>query len=328
MISIYWNNGIIIKINDFEIILDPITNVNKNSSIFISHAHKDHIYGLLNEYCLKYSTPQTIAIGEVLINKKIKNIVPCNYGESIKFHNLELQLINSGHVFGSAALIIRSKDVTLLYTGDFNFTKTLIQEAISPIECDIMIVEATYGKPGMVFPPREEVYLDIISWVAKTINNGFLPILLVYPLGKAQEITKLFNKFSSIPVVTHPKISKINEVVRNFGENLIFYDLNEDGKELVDSRDCVVLFPFSYNTNRLRIKYPNSKIGIVTGWAILYKNIKNADISFPLSSHADYPQLINFISKCNPKKVFTVYGYTKELARSLRKIGIDARSII
>ncbi len=328
MIAIYWDNGVVVRANNFEIMLDPVIKTNKNSSIFISHAHRDHIYGLLNEYCLKYTTPQTIAIGEVLINKKIKNVLPCSYGERIEIQNLELQLINSGHVFGSASLIIRNKDVTLLYTGDFNFTKSLIQEAISPVECDIMIVEATYGKPGIVFPPREEVYVDIISWTAKIINNGFLPILLVYPLGKAQEITKLFNKFSSIPVVTHSRISKINEVIRSFGEDLIFYDLSEDGKELIESKDCVVLFPYNYNVDKLRAKYPNSKIGVITGWAAIYKNIKNTDISFPLSSHSDYPQLINFISKCNPKKVFTIHGYAKELAKSLRKIGIDAKSII
>jgi len=33
-------------------------------------------------------------------------------------------------------------------------------------------VEATYGSPRYIFPPREEVYARIISWILGTINRG------------------------------------------------------------------------------------------------------------------------------------------------------------
>ncbi|MCS7097568.1 MAG: MBL fold metallo-hydrolase [Candidatus Methanomethyliaceae archaeon] len=324
MLKASWNNGISIKTDNIELILDPI----KESELpsFVSHAHRDHICGLRSDYCIKISTIPTISIGELILKKKIKNAIPCNYGEPIDFHELELQLINSGHVFGSASLILKDRDVTLLYTGDLNFTDSLIQKAISPHECDILIIETTYGRPGIVFPPREQIYLDIIQWAAKTITEKHLPILLVYPLGKAQEITKLFNLYTSIPVVSHPSISRINFIFREFGNDLIYYDILNYGDEIIKSGDCVCLFPSNYNISLLKSKYPNSKIAIVTGWAAVYKFI-NFDACFPLSSHADYPQLIDFTLSCRPKKVFTIHGYAREFASRLTKMGIEAHPI-
>ncbi|MEM2525289.1 MAG: MBL fold metallo-hydrolase [Candidatus Methanomethylicaceae archaeon] len=324
MFEVCWNNGVIFSSNKMKIILDPIRPSKFPS--FISHAHKDHITGLKNDNCIKISTIQTISLGEAILNKKIKNVISCNYGESMNYHELNFKLLNSGHVFGSASIFIEYKDVTLLYTGDFNFTDSLIQKAITPVECDILIIETTYGRPGIIFPPREQIYLDILQWTAKTITENYLPILLVYPLGKAQEITKLFNIYSSIPVVSHPKISKINSIVKSFGSELIYYDLEDYGEELLKSKDCVCLFPSTYNLNILKSKYPNSKIAIVTGWAMVYK-LNGFDACFPLSSHADYSQLINFTLSCKPKRVYTLHGYSKEFASKLSKMGIKAHSL-
>lgn len=324
MLKVHWDNGVVVSSNRMRITLDPVKPSEFPS--FISHAHKDHISGLKSDNSTKISTTQTISLGEAILNKKIKNAIPCNYGESVRYHELTFKLINSGHVFGSASIFIEDGDVTLLYTGDFNFTDSLIQKAITPVECDVLIVETTYGRPGIVFPPREQIYLDILQWAAKTITENRLPILLVYPLGKAQEVTKLFNMYSSIPVVSHPKISKINSIVKSFGVDLIFYDMLDYGEELMKSGDCVCLFPSTYKLSVLKSKYPNSRIAIVTGWAAVY-DLNGFDARFPLSSHADYVQLINFTLSCRPRKVYTLHGYAKEFASKLIKMGIEARPL-
>lgn len=327
LFRVSWSNGVLVE-NDFKrILLDPLKVNNSAESLFISHAHKDHTCGFLDGSKLKYSTPQTVALFENIANKRVKNVASCAYGQPLDLHKMELRIVNSGHVFGSGALVLRDDDVTFLYTGDFNFTDSLTQKAIAPIECDIMVIETTYGKPNFSFPPRYEIYYDIIEWAAKTIKENHMPTFLVYPIGKAQEITKLFNSFTSIPVVTHPTISKVNEVINKFGDDLIYYDMLTDGLELINSKNCVCLFPSIYNPKSLRSAYPNAKIAITTGWALLYKLNKNINAAFPLSGHADFPQLTRFVSKCNPKKVFTIHGYSNEFATILKKMGIDAKPL-
>lgn len=324
LFKVSWNDGVVVENAFIRVILDPLKLNKSANAVFISHAHKDHIRGLLDDNKLKYSTPQTIALSETLTNRKIKNVISCNYGQPLNLHNLELVVINSGHVFGSGSLILRDRDVTFFYTGDFNFTDTLTQKAIDPVECDIMVVETTYGKPNFSFPSREEVYYEIIEWTATTITENRLPIFLVYPLGKAQEIIKIFNLFTSIPVVTHPTISKINQVINKFGNDLAFYDMLTDGPDLINSKNCVCLFPATCNPRSVRLSFPGSKIAMATGWAISYKYNRSFDAVFPLSGHADFPQLMRFVRKCRPKKVFTIHGHAKEFAKELKKVGIDA----
>jgi hypothetical protein len=81
--------------------------------------------------------------------------------------------------------------------------------------------------------------------------------------------------------------------------------------------------------------YPNYALGsaaiknqspaIATGWAVRFKRRGGA---FPLSSHADFPQLLSFIKNSKPKRVFTCFGSSLDLANILqRKLGLEARPL-
>ena len=326
MVRISWESGVVVKTESSKLILDPINHIGSANCAFISHAHRDHTGAFIDTKKTKYSTKETIAIFEAITEKKVRNAVPCAYGKPLKLHQSELKIINSGHVFGSGSLLLNEKGVTFLYTGDFNFTDTLTQKAITPQECDIMVVETTYGRPNFLFPSREEVYDSIVNWAAKTIMDGDLPCILAYPVGKAQEVTKLFNLYTSIPVVTHPSITRTNSTVNAFGGDLTYYDLLREGEELIRSKSCVCLFPTSYHPRTLKMVYRDARVAIVTGWAMSFGK-RSADDAFVLSSHADYGQLMGFVKACAPKKVFTIHGYAEDFANKLKREGIEAKPL-
>ena len=53
-------------------------------------------------------------------------------------------------------------------------------------------------------------------------------------MGKAQEIIKIFNEFTNIPVVTSESISRINTAYEKNGVKLKYVDfMSEEGKELL-----------------------------------------------------------------------------------------------
>jgi Cft2 family RNA processing exonuclease len=326
MIHVSWENGVVVDTTSSRLILDPINNIGSADCAFISHAHRDHTGAFIDTRKTKYSTKETIALFEAITQKKVKNVISCAYGKPLRVHQSELKIINSGHVFGSGSLLLKEDAVTFFYTGDFNFTDTLTQKAITPQECDIMVVETTYGRPNFIFPPREDVYDSIVDWAAKTIMEGDLPCILVYPVGKAQEVTKLFNLYTSIPVVTHPSITRTNSTINTFGWDLTYYDLSREGEELVKSKSCVCLFPTSYHPRTLKMVYRCARVAIVTGWALSFGK-RSADDSFVLSSHADYSQLMQFIRACKPKKIFTIHGYAEDFANKLKRDGIEANPL-
>lgn len=326
MVKVTWDNGIAVETKDARLILDPRNHIGHYDYAFISHAHRDHTGAFIDSRKPKYSTSETISLFEAISNKKVRNTVPCAYGKSVSIHKTCLSIINSGHVFGSGALVLQEDDVTFLYTGDFNYVDSLTQKAMTPYKCDILVVETTYGQPNYLFPPREEIYDNIANWAARTIMQGELPFILVYPVGKAQEITRLFNVFTSIPVVTHPAITRVNDAVNSFNADLVYYDLAKEGEELMRSKSCVCLFPTSYSPKALRTVYTDARIATVTGWALSF-GPRSADESFVLSSHADYSQLLSFVKDCSPKTVYTVHGYAEQFAQKVRNLGMDGKPL-
>jgi Cft2 family RNA processing exonuclease len=323
LFSVKWQNGVLVESNGLSMVLDPMKKVGSASFAFISHAHMDHTHAFTDSNKIKYSTKETAALYEAVADRKTKNVVSCTYGQSLCVHETRLKVVNSGHVFGSAALLLTSGDVTFFYTGDFNFTDSLTQNAISPQECDILVIETTYGRPDFVFPSREDVYDQIVQWAASTIMRGDVPCFLVYPVGKAQEVTRLFNLFTSIPVVTHPSITRANGIVNSFGGDLAFYDLAGAGEEILKSGNCVCLFPTSLNCRAIKMVYPRARVATVTGWGLTFGK-RSADATFVLSSHADYQQLLAFVKECKPKKVYTIHGYSEIFANKLRRMGFNS----
>ena len=57
----------------------------------------------------------------------------------------------------------------------------------------------------------------------------------------------------------------------------------------------------------------------------IYQN--KCDAAFPLSDHADFPDLLALVDRVQPKLVYTLHGFAKEFALTLRQRGIEAWAI-
>jgi hypothetical protein len=73
-------------------------------------------------------------------------------------------------------------------------------------------------------------------------------------------------------------------------------------------------------------KIPSKRTAVISGWAIdsgaTYRS--GTDVAFPLSDHAGFDDLLLFTELVRPKKVFTVHGFAREFAQTLRARGIEA----
>ncbi|HEY0456934.1 MAG TPA: ATP-dependent DNA ligase, partial [Verrucomicrobiae bacterium] len=49
--------------------------------------------------------------------------------------------------------------------------------------------------------------------------------------------------------------------------------------------------------------------------------------AFPLSDHADFPDLIEMVRRVKPKQVFTLHGFAADFAQTLRNLGFDAQAL-
>jgi hypothetical protein len=71
--------------------------------------------------------------------------------------------------------------------------------------------------------------------------------------------------------------------------------------------------------------FDNRKVfsALATGW----KYRTHFDTIFPLSNHADYNDLLEYVRLSNPKLVLTDHGFCEEFARKLNKLGYNAKPL-
>ena len=314
------SHGIFVNAGSSHLLFDPTLGrrLGEDWNVFITHAHSDHTYGFATS-ARKYSTPETLHIYEALSKRKVKNDRSVTIGERIQVDDVEIRVLDAGHMLGSCQFHVTTPEFTVLYTGDINCVDTLTTKPARPVPCDFLVIEATYGHPSYVFPRRDTIYADIIRWTMTEIRRDRLPTFQVYSSGKPQDIVRLFNVYTKIPVVCAPGISRANEAHNDNGFRLEYLDSSTpDGKRALKARGCV------YVTTTRRDHMPrNASRAVATGWAL--QEAFRSFTAFPLSSHADYSQLLQFIAEAKPKVVYIFTGYVDVLSAQIeRKLGIKA----
>lgn len=317
-----WANGIVFDSRDSPILLDPTSGrrLQQDWNVFISHAHSDHTYGFSTQ-AKKYCTEETLWIYEALREQKVKNYHTMKLGETIRIDDFEVTALNAGHMLGSCQFEIVTPNFTTIYTGDINCVDTLTTQAAERKSCDYLIIEATYGHPSYQFPRRDTMYADIIRWAMTEIKEEKIPTFQVYSSGKPQEVIRLFNVYTKIPVVCNPTIARANDVHNDSGIKLDYLDSSTaEGGHTLKTGGCVYITTSSDHMPR------NASRAVATGWAI--RQAFRKCTSFPLSSHADYDQLMQFVASVNPKIVHTFTGYTDILSTQIeRRLGIRATQL-
>ena len=144
----------------------------------------------------------------------------------------------------------------------------------------------------------------------------------VYAAGKAQEVVRLFNVYTHLPVIVNPRLDGVNETYHKSGVHLDWFSSDSrDGKMILDKDPCVYL---TTPSDRTHIGRRFSR-AYATGWAL---SLGGRVTAFPLSSHADFDQLISFVKACDPDKVYIFTGFAEDLRRALgSRLGIDARAV-
>jgi len=300
-----------IRISDTSLWLDATKKVDLS---FISHAHADHI----KKHNKIVATPATIDFYRQRC--KEVNHIALDYGVPYELENITIELFPSGHILGAAQILITKNGKRLVYTGDFNLQQSATAQPLEIRETDILIMECTFGLPEYVFPKRWEVIERLAKFVEKCFQNGLVPVVMSYSLGKSQEVIKILGDLD-YPISVHSSIYQMTKIYEQHGIEFKNWQLY-NGEDL---RDRILIIP-PYLKNWVVKHYQGAirKI-IVTGWAI-DENVKfryGADEAIPLSDHADFNDLINYVKQVSPQKVYITHGFDK-FAYYLNRQGYDA----
>jgi Cft2 family RNA processing exonuclease len=287
----------------------------------VSHAHSDHCARHKEIVC----TPATARLLRArLPGRRIEHVLPFGRTEQLTA-DTTVTLLPAGHIQGSAlCLLEHAEHGRLLYTGDFKLHAGLSAEPCATPQADVLVMETTFGLPRYVFPPVEEVRAAIVAFCQQAIASGATPVLYAYGLGKSQELLCVLGQ-AGLPVMLHAETLRLTEICRQLG--LALPAVREFSANDLPGH-VVICPPQSRNGSFLR-KIPAPRTAMISGWALdrstVFRN--RCDAAFPLSDHADFPELLRFVELVQPKRVLTLHGFAAEFARELRQRGIDAWAI-
>ncbi|HUR44489.1 MAG TPA: ATP-dependent DNA ligase [Candidatus Saccharimonadales bacterium] len=295
----------------------------KTERVFVSHAHSDHT----EDHREVILTSQTARLMEARMGgKRIETILP--FGEARSFEadgsSFRLTLLPAGHIFGSAMSLIEAEGQSLLYTGDFKLRKGLSAEPCEPRTADVLIMETTFGQPHYQFPPTDAVMKGVLRFCKEALDNDETAVLLGYSLGKSQEILCALAD-AGLPIMLHGSVHKLTEIYAKFGQCFPSYEKYEASK----AKGKVLLCPPHLANSAMLRNLGKTRKAVLTGWAVdpncRYRY--QVDAAFPLSDHADFPDLIEMVKRVNPKKVYTLHGFAADFAQSLRDLGYEAQAL-
>ncbi len=311
MIHVLFRDGVELPEHNFW--LDPRR---PKPFAFVSHAHSDHI-GAHQEILMSARTARLMR--SRLGGQRLEHLL--EFGETRQLRNMHVTLLPAGHIFGSAQIHVVSDSGSLLYTGDFKLRQGLSAEGIEWRSAETLIMETTYGLPKYRFPPTNEVIAQMIAFCVDTLDNGGVPVLFGYSLGKSQEILCALAEEGLVPML-HPAVFRMTEIYRELQPGFPAYEAFDP--ERVAGK--VLIFPPNAHSSRMLTRFPNRRTATLTGWA-LDSNARyrtRSDVAFPLSDHADYDDLIRYVQLVRPERVLTLHGFSAAFARDLRARGIEA----
>jgi len=318
-IEVIYENGVYLP--EVDLWLDPHA---PKPVAFVSHAHADHVAPHAESICS--TTTKRI------VEKRFGNrgdVIGHDFGKPFERDGFRFELIPAGHILGSAQIWIEriADGDTLLYTGDFKLRSGVASEPTESKPARTLIMETTYGLPKYRLPPTEEVMAQLVRFVRETMEDGQVPMLAAYSLGKAQELIFAIHEAApEIPFLFHSSVARMTRIYGEFGYELPEWETIKKGSRFAGK--VVIAPPSAIRSQQLR-RVKNRVTAMNSGWGLDpgAKFRYQVDEVFPLSDHADYDDLLRYVEMVDPERVLTLHGFADEFARDIRERGREAWSL-
>lgn len=273
----------------------------------VTHAHADHLNGLRSSLkrcekvlMTKATRDLTETLNTSLKLKDTPSVKTLEYGKVLKFGGEKISLLKADHILGACQVLVEDAGgIRIVWTGDFRLEGTPV------VDCDVLVVEATYGNPSCRRNFRVDVRELLVSMIEKRLRGGAVYVFGYH--GKLQEIMQLLrNADVAVPFVMPERVYEVTKVCEKHGMNLGCLSLSTDkeGHELLDDNlPCVA---FYHMNQRQHVGLRNARI-CVSGWEFRSpcRQIGDREHLVALSDHSDFDGLIEYVRRSGAKQVIT-----------------------
>ncbi|CAM5118938.1 unnamed protein product [Natator depressus] len=270
---------------------------------FLSHMHSDHTVGLSSTWHRPvYCSPITGRILHHRLKVAERWIWPLEVGQShlvaldeVGKRTMTVTLIDANHCPGSVMFLFEGPFGVILYTGDFRYTPTMLQEPVlrNQKRIDVLYLDNTNCDPLGDLPSRQQATQQIKELIRAHPNHQVK--IGVYSLGKESLLADLALEFHTWIVVSPKRLEqmKVLGLVDVFtaeeGAGWIHgVDISEICWEAMISwnqqHPTIAILPTSRP-----VKIPHPSVHLV-----------------PYSDHSSFPELLEFVQWLKPCSIVPI----------------------
>lgn len=294
----------------------------------VTHAHADHVIGLeknivYSKYIIASPPTHDLILELGYVSNSLKPIyklkkISLNHYEIRVFDNEAVEFYPADHIIGSVQVKVTIDSYTIGYTGDFKLTNnTHVMK-----DLDILIIESTYGDPGLRRPFKN----DVLDYAVDIVLEGLRKFRKVFVYGyhgKLQEFMKILRERGvDTPFLMNNRVFSITKIAEKYGWRIGNYYCLSNGSIEYDR------YVFFEHMSKARSRKINgSVLNIVLSGREYREPVRKIDEYtwlIALSDHADFDELVQYVELSQPKLVIidnSREGYSYSLSRELEKRG-------
>lgn len=353
-------------------------------AVFLTHCHLDHsgmipsIIGRLE--CRLHCTDVTLDVTDLLVNDSItiakdsgypvpfgkddirsmfRNFSEVHVGDTLEVGGVEVRMHSAGHIPGAVMYEVNGHD-TLLFTGDLNTVPTNLVRGASPVRCDTLVLESTYG--GREHPDRKRTEAEFVARVNEVVDDGGKVVVPAFAVGRTQEVLMaLMRERLSIWLdgmgksvnriyMGHPDhlrdAARLRRAIRRMPairNDRMRRGVFKQAEVIVTTSGMLNGGPVLFYLQQLRsdrrsaVLLTGYQVEGTNGRMLLEKGMVDIDGvqeriecqvgSFDLSAHAGHSELVEFARACSPERVVLMHG-DADARRALASELEDAMEVI
>jgi putative mRNA 3-end processing factor len=294
------------------------------------------------------------------INKMESHRVAMKFGHKRMFKTAIVEFNDAGHVPGSSSILIESHGKRVLFTGDIKFSETgLMRPAYSDFEnIDVLMIESTYSYKN--HPPRQEISSKLKKMIQRTISGGGNVVLPSFAVGRTQEMMLIASEVeapmyldgmgiaATRSILENPEGINNSKKLRNaFGRAHKVKSMRQRENALASPSIIITTAGMLnggpvgnyikklYNDDGSSLIMNGFQIPGTAGRTLMDTGryvFEGLDVKpkmhvdfLDFSAHCGRDEIIKFVEKVSPEKIFLVHGERSEaLAQILTGMGFDA----
>ncbi|KAM6977765.1 5' exonuclease Apollo [Aplochiton taeniatus] len=273
---------------------------------FLSHMHSDHTVCLTSTWCHRpiYCSQVTAKLLTLKLKVKEQWIHPLEVGDptllpldDIGKEWFTVTLIDANHCPGAVMFLFQGYFGCILYTGDFRYTPSMLQEPClkTGITIDVLYLDNTNSNPTRTLPSRQQATQQIKEIIQSHPSHRV--VIGLYTLGKESLLVELAMEFKTWVEVSYERL----ETLRVLDLPDVF--TTEPGVGRIRAVEQSQIR--SANLVQWNREWPT--LAILPTSRPLVSFHPNVHV-VPYSDHSSYQELEDFVSALQPTSLVPIVG--------------------